>query len=132
MDNGQNQKRRIVVTGLGLITPLGHNVADTWSAILAGQSGFGPFTQLEKGEHQAGGLCEVKDFDPVVAIGRRESRRRDRYQQFATVAAQEAMRQAALEVTDDNRDRIGVILGTGVGGIQTLVDQSPDNRRTRA
>lgn len=124
MDNGQNQKRRIVVTGLGLITPLGHNVADTWSAILAGQSGFGPFTQLEKGEHQAGGLCEVKDFDPVVAIGRRESRRRDRYQQFATVAAQEAMRQAALEVTDDNRDRIGVILGTGVGGIQTLVDQA--------
>jgi len=124
MDNGQNQKRRVVVTGLGLITPLGHTVADTWSAILAGQSGFGPFTQIEKGEHLAGGLCEVKDFDPATAIGRREARRRDRFQQFAAVAAQEAMQQAALEVNDDNRERIGVILGTGVGGIQTLVDQA--------
>ncbi len=123
MEKEQYQKRRVVVTGMGLITPLGHNVADTWTAILAGQSGFGPFTQIEKGEHIAGGLCEVKDFDPTAVIGRREARRRDRYQQFAAVAAQEAMTQAALPINDDNRDRIGVILGTGVGGIQTLVDQ---------
>ncbi|MDX1413573.1 MAG: beta-ketoacyl-ACP synthase II [Candidatus Promineifilaceae bacterium] len=121
-NNGQYDKRRVAVTGLGLITSLGHNVPDTWSAILKGQSGFGPFTQIEKGEHQTGGLCEVKDFDPAV-IGRREARRRDRYQQFATVAAQEAMEQAALPVNNDNRHRIGVIMGTGVGGIQTLVDQ---------
>lgn len=123
MNNGQFKQRRVVVTGLGLITPLGHNVVDTWTAILKGESGFGPFTHIDKGEHQAGGLCEVKDFDPVAAIGRREARRRDRYQQFATVAAQQAMQEAALSINDDNRHRIGVVLGTGVGGIQTLVEQ---------
>ena len=117
------QKQRVVVTGVGLITPLGHNVADTWQAILAGESGFGPFTQIEKGEHTSGGLCEVKDFDPVTYLGRREARRRDRFQQFATVAAQEAMAQSGLEIGDDNRDRIGIFFGTGVGGIQTLVEQ---------
>ena len=123
MNNGRKYNRRVVVTGLGLLTPLGHNVADTWSAILAGQSGFGPFTQIKKGDHIAGGLCEVKDFDPIKAIGRREARRRDRFQQFATFAAHEAMQQSALPVSDENRERIGVVLGTGVGGIQTLVDQ---------
>lgn len=123
MDNGLFQKSRVAVTGLGLITPLGHNVADTWAAILAGKSGIGPFTQIEKREHLTGGLCEVKDFDPGYYLGRRIARRRDRYQQFATVAANQAMQQAALPITDDNRERIGVNIGTGVGGIQTLVEQ---------
>lgn len=123
MDNGQQSKRRVVITGMGLITPLGHNVADTWKAILASQSGLGPFTQIEKGEHVSGGLCEVKGFDPDEALGKREARRRDRYQQFATVAAQEAMSQSGLVITDANRERIGITMGTGVGGIQTLVEQ---------
>lgn len=119
----ENQKHRVVVTGLGLITPLGHNVGETWQAILSGQSGFGPFTLIEKGEHTSGGLCEVKDFDPVTYLGRREARRRDRFQQFATVAAQQAMDQSGLEITDGNRERVGIYFGTGVGGIQTLVEQ---------
>ena len=119
----EQQKHRVVVTGLGLITPLGHNVPDTWRAILAGESGLGPFTLIEKGEHTSGGLCEVKDFDPVTYLGRREARRRDRFQQFAAVAAQEAIAQSGLEVTEDNRERVGIFFGTGVGGIQTLVEQ---------
>ena len=119
----ENQKHRVVVTGVGLITPLGHNAADTWQAILSGESGFGPFTLIEKGEHTSGGLCEVKDFDPVAYLGRREARRRDRFQQLATVAAQEAMTQSGLEITEENRERIGITFGTGVGGIQTLVEQ---------
>lgn len=123
MENGQQEKRRVVVTGLGLITPLGHNVPDTWAAILAGKSGFGPFTLLEKGEHSSGGICEVKDFDPHDYMDRRDARRRDRYQQLAVVAANEAIRHAGLTVNDDNRNQIGVILGTGVGGIQTLIQQ---------
>lgn len=118
-----NQKHRVVITGVGLMTPLGHNVPDTWEAILAGKSGLGDWTLLEKGEHQLGVLCEVKNFDADAAVGRKRARRRDRVQQFATVAAAEAMTQAGLVVTDNNRDNIGIILGTGVGGVQTLISQ---------
>lgn len=119
----QNQQHRVVITGTGMITPLGHNVTDTWQAILAGRSGFGPFTLIEKQEHTVGGLCEVKEFDPDEYLGRRDARRRDRNQQLATVAAREAMSQAGLAITDANRDRVGILFGTGVGGIRTLVDQ---------
>jgi 3-oxoacyl-[acyl-carrier-protein] synthase II len=121
MENGY--KHRVVITGTGLVTPLGLNVPDTWAGILAGKSGLGPFTLIEKGDHISGGLCEVKGFDPDELIGRRDARRRDRFQQLATVAAKEAFAQSGLEITDENRERIGIILGTGVGGIQTLVEQ---------
>lgn len=110
-------RQRVVVTGMGMITPLGHNVPDTWAGILAGRSGFGPFTLIDKGEHTSGGLCEVKEFDPAQYMDRREARRRDRVQQFATVAAAEAMRQAQLPIHDDNREQIGIFMGTGVGGL---------------
>lgn len=123
METGQDNQQRVVITGLGLITPLGHNVQDTWKNILSSQSGLGPFTQIVKGEHSSGGLCEVKDFNPDLLLGGREARRRDRYQQFAAVAAQEALQHAGLEINDGNRERVGLSLGTGVGGIQTLVDQ---------
>jgi len=123
MKNGQAEKRRVVITGMGLITPVGNNVSESWAAILAGQSGFGPFTIIEQGEHIAGGLCEVKDFDPNIVLGSREARRRDRFQQFAAVVAQEAIAQSQLQITDANRERVGVTFGTGVGGIQTLVEQ---------
>lgn len=119
----KNSRHRVVVTGTGVVTPLGHNVLDSWTALIAGESGFGPITLLESGEHTLGGVCEVKDFDASVYLGRRDARRRDRYQQLATVAAREAFDQSGLTVTDANRDRIGIYLGTGVGGIQTLVQQ---------
>ncbi len=115
--------RRVVVTGYGLVTPIGNNVPDAWAAIRAGQSGLGDFTLIERGDHQVGGVCEVKDFDPAAIIGRRDARRRDRYQQLASVAALEAMEQSGLQVTDDNRERVGIYVGTGVGGISTLVSQ---------
>lgn len=118
-----NHQQRVVITGTGLITPIGHNVPDTWAAILAGKSGIGPFTQIEKGEHTSGTICEVKDFNPEDYLDRREARRRDRFQQFAAVVAQEAMQQSGLIVSDENRERIGIYFGTGVGGIQTLVAQ---------
>ncbi len=123
MEDKNIQKRRVVITGTGLITSLGHNVADNWRAILAGQSGIGPFTLIEKRDHDINCLCEVKEFDAADYLGRKEARRRDRFQQFAAVAANEAVNQADLAITDDNRQRIGVILGTGVGGISTLVAQ---------
>ena len=118
-----NHNHRVVITGTGLITPLGHNTPDTWAGILAGKSGLGPLIQLNRDDHTSGGVCEVKNFDPADHLTRREVRRRDRFQQFATIAGNEAMRQSGLLVTDENRERIGIIIGTGVGGIQTLVNQ---------
>ncbi len=123
MDNGQLSKSRVVVTGQGAITPLGHNVADTWAAILDGQSGIGPFTQIEEDNHLAAVLCEVKDYDPNDFLDRRSARRQDRFQQFAIIAAREAMQQASLLVAEGDSERMGVYIGTGVGGIQTLVAQ---------
>jgi 3-oxoacyl-[acyl-carrier-protein] synthase II len=121
--SNQNGFHRVVITGMGLVTPLGHNVADTWASIIAGKSGLGPYKQFDRGEHVSGGVCEVKDFDPDKYIGKRDARRRDRYQQLATVAANEAIAHSGLKITDDNRENIGIYMGTGVGGIQTLVEQ---------
>jgi 3-oxoacyl-[acyl-carrier-protein] synthase II len=123
MDNGDNARRRVVVTGVGLITPLGHNVPDTWSAILAGQSGFGPITLVDNPHHTIRGLCEVKAFDPAQYMDRKDARRRDRYQQLATVAAAEALSASGLTIDDDNRERVGITLGTGIGGMRTIVEQ---------
>ncbi len=114
---------RVVVTGVGLLTPIGNNVQESWAGVLSGKSGLGDFTLFEKGEHQVGSVCEIKEFDPAEFLGRRDARRRDRYQQLATVAANEAMSMAGLKITEDNSERIGIIMGTGVGGIRTLVDQ---------
>lgn len=118
----RNGLHRVVITGSGLITPIGHNVADVWAAVLQGKSGIGPFTLLDRGQHTTGVLCEVKDFDPEQYLGRREARRRDRQQQLASVAAIEAMNQSGLQVTDENRENVGIILGTGIGGIATFVE----------
>ena len=123
MNNGDEARHRVVVTGVGLITHLGHNVVDTWSAILSGQSGLGPITLVDNPNHTVGGLCEVKDFDPGAYMDRKDARRRDRFQQLATVAANEAMRQSGLVVTADNRERIGITLGTGIGGMRTIIEQ---------
>jgi 3-oxoacyl-[acyl-carrier-protein] synthase II len=121
--NNRGGRGRVVVTGTGLITPLGHNVPDSWEAILAGRSGFADFTIIEKGDLTIGGACEVKDFNAADYVGRRKARRRDRFQLFAAVAAAEAIEQSGLEIDDENRERIGISIGTGIGGIRTLVAQ---------
>lgn len=121
--NDRGSEERVVVTGMGMITALGHNVPDTWTAILAGESGLGEITLFDKELHSSGGVCEVKDFDAAEHLGKRQARRSDRYQQFAAVATIEALEQSALKINDENRDRIGIYMGTGVGGIRTLVEQ---------
>lgn len=123
MNNGETARRRVVVTGVGLITPLGHNVPDTWAAVLRGRSGLGPITLVDNPHHTIGGLCEVKEFDPAAYMDRKDARRRDRYQQLATVAANEAMRQSGLSITDENRERVGITMGTGIGGMRTIIEQ---------
>ncbi len=119
----ENGKRRVVITGLGLITPLGLNVAETWKAILAGQSGFSTESdQFEREGLALGGTCEVRGFDPDAVLGRKEARRRDRVQQLAAVAVAEALSHSGLQITDDNRERVGIFMGTGVGGIKTTIE----------
>lgn len=123
MVNEKEQAQRVVITGMGMITPLGHNVQDTWEAILAGKSGIGPYTLVNPDGHTMPCLFEVKGFNPEDYMDRKEARRRDRFQQLAAVAACEAMNQSQLLITDENRERIGIYMGTGVGGIRTLVEQ---------
>ncbi|MEM7800416.1 MAG: beta-ketoacyl-ACP synthase II [Chloroflexota bacterium] len=119
MENGHH---RVVVTGVGMVSPLGQNTEESWANMLAGQSGFTTTSEQYNIEGiDTGGVCEVKGWDPNDKIGRKDARRMDRYQQFVMVAAREAMAQSGLKITDDNRQRVGVFTGTGVGGVTTLV-----------
>ncbi len=117
-------RKRVVITGLGMLSPLGLNVEDTWQALLAGKSGVAPITLFDASENKTKFAAEVKDFDPVALFGRRESRRMDRYVQLAMGASLQAVEDAGLVVTEENRDRIGVLIGTGIGGIGTLLEQA--------
>ena len=115
-------RRRVVMTGLGCVSPLGLNLNDTWAALLAGKSGAGPITRFDASKHKTRFAAEVKGFDPVALFGAREARKMDRFAQFAIAAAQEALNQSGLQITETNRDRVGVVVGTGIGGITTMIE----------
>jgi 3-oxoacyl-[acyl-carrier-protein] synthase II len=115
-------RKRVVVTGLGCVSPLGLSVEETWKALLAGKSGAGPITRFDANQHKTKFAAEVKGFDPVVLFGAREARKMDRFAQFAMASAMEAMNQAGLKIDSSNRDRVGVVIGTGIGGIGTMID----------
>ena len=117
-------RKRVVVTGLGAISPLGLNVEETWQGILAGKSGAAPITHFDASDTKTQFAAEVKGFDADELFGRREARRMDRYAQFSLAAALQAVDDANLEITDDNRDRIGALIGTGIGGVSTLLEQA--------
>ncbi len=116
---------RVVVTGMGSVTPLGLDTSSTWAGLVAGRSGVGPITQFDPSRLTTRIAAEVKDFDPSAVLDRKEQRRNDRYVQLALVAAREAMDQAGLpaRLEGDLAERTGVILGTGLGGISTLADE---------
>ncbi len=114
---------RVAITGLGAVTPLGLDVPTTWQALLAGQSGIGPITRFDASGMRCQIAGELKGFDPEAAIGRKEARRTDRFVQMAIVAANEALADAGLTIDDGNRTEIGVMVGSGIGGIETLVEQ---------
>jgi 3-oxoacyl-[acyl-carrier-protein] synthase II len=121
---GENlMRKRVVITGLGAISPLGNTLPETWQAILAGKSGAAPITLFDASQHKTQFACEVKNFDPAALLGGREARRMDRFAQFALVSAQEAVSHAGLTITEANRDRIGALIGSGIGGIGTIVEQ---------
>ncbi len=117
-------RKRVVVTGLGCISPLGNDVPSTWQAILSGTSGVGPITHFDASEFKTQFAAEVKVFDPDEHLGRRDARRMDRFTQFALVATKEALDAAGLEPADLELTRVGVIIGTGIGGITTLATEA--------
>ena len=120
-------RRRVVVTGLGLLTPIGNDVEATWQALLEGKSGAGPITQFEATEEfDVRFACEVKGFEPERYMDRKEIRRTDRFAQFAIATAHQAMESAGLAGNLDgiDRDRVGVVIGSGIGGIATFEEQT--------
>ena len=118
--------RRVAVTGMGLVTPVGNDVASTWAALVAGQSGAGPITRFDHSLLPVHFACEVKGFDPLQYIDKKEARRYDLFSQFAMGAAVQAVRDSCLEKSPLDPKRIGVIIGTGTGGIATF----EENMRT--
>jgi len=116
-------RKRVVITGLGCICPVGNNVKDAWQALLDGKSGMGPITAFDASAHKTRFAAEVKGFDPLALFGTREARKMDRFTQFATVATLEALAHAGLTIDDSNRDRVGILIGSGIGGVITLVEQ---------
>ncbi|MEG1903783.1 MAG: beta-ketoacyl-ACP synthase II [Bacteroidales bacterium] len=112
--------KRVVVTGLGAITPLGHNVADTWDALINGVSGAGPITHFDASKFKTQFACEVKDFDPLQYFEKKEVRKYDRYAQLAIAAAKEAVENSGLDLETIDKNRVGVVFSAGIGGIRTF------------
>ncbi len=115
--------QRVMVTGLGVISPLGLDIQSTWEAIIAGKSGIDFITAFDTAGFDTTFAAEVRGFEPEAYLERKESRRMDRFAQFAAVAAQEACRQAGLDLSKEDPFRVGAIIGSGIGGILTLSQQ---------
>lgn len=115
--------KRVVVTGLGAITPLGNTLAETWEGVINGKSGAGPITHFNASKFKTQFACEVKGFDPNQHFDRKEARKYDLYTQYALVAAKEAITDSGLDTEKENLDRIGVIFAAGIGGIKTFEDE---------
>ncbi len=113
-------RRRVVVTGLGTVNPLGNSVADTWAGVLAGRSGIGPITKFDATGFSTTIAGEVRGFDPLAFIGAKELRRLDDFIIFALAAARMAVDDAGLVIDESNADRIGVLMGSAIGGLQTI------------
>ncbi len=114
--------QRVVVTGLGLVTPVGNDVASSWSAILSGRSGVGPITQFDTTGYKVHIAGEVKDFDATRYVDKQIARRMDRVLHFAMAAAQEALADSCLTTHQWDPRRVGVVVGSGIGGVHTGIE----------
>jgi 3-oxoacyl-[acyl-carrier-protein] synthase II len=127
-----NGRRRVVVTGLGAVTPLGLDVESTWSSLLAGDSGAAEITQFDHSDYKVHFACEVKDFDPTEWIDRKDARRMDRFTHLVLAAARQAEADSGIDI-DSEADRVGASIATGIGGLRsfqecydTLLTRGPD------
>jgi 3-oxoacyl-[acyl-carrier-protein] synthase II len=117
-------KRRVVVTGMGTITPVGNDVATTWRSLIEGKSGTAPITKFDASNFPVKFAAEVKGFNPLDYMDRKEAKRADQYTQYAVAAARQAMTNAGLvERNGMDPDRIGVIIGSGIGGLKSFEEQ---------
>jgi 3-oxoacyl-[acyl-carrier-protein] synthase II len=116
-------ERRVVVTGIGVISPLGLDVPSMWKALIQGQSGMANITQFDTAKFDTKFAAEVKGFDAAQYMDRKDARRMDRFAQFAVAASMQAVEQAKLKINADNGDEIGVVIGSGIGGLITLSNQ---------
>ncbi len=113
-------KKRVVVTGLGMVSPLGLNVADTWNAILAGKSGVALIDQFDASDINCRICASVKNFDPLQYLIEKEARKKDIFIQYGIAAAAQAIQDSGLHITEDNADRVGLAVGSGIGGLPMI------------
>jgi 3-oxoacyl-[acyl-carrier-protein] synthase II len=118
--------KRVVVTGLGAVTPLGNSVPEYWSNLLKGVSGAGPITRFDASKFKTRFACEVKNFDPGLYFDRKEARKQDLYSHFAIAAADEAIKDSGINLEQVNLARFGVIWGSGIGGVETFYKESAE------
>ena len=116
-------KRRVVITGLGAITPIGNSLQEYWKGLSNGVSGSAPITQFDTSKFKTKFACEVKNFDPNQHLDRKDARRMDRFTQFAMVTSDEAVLDSGINLDAVNKDRVGVIWASGIGGIKTFLDE---------
>ena len=124
-------KRRVVVTGLGMVSPLGSSVADSWAGVLAGESGIGPITRFDTTGFPLKFAGSVRDFDAAKYMPAKEARRMDLFMQYGVAAGVQAIADSGLEITDANRARIGLVFGAGIGGLATIEDNYSRYLETR-
>jgi 3-oxoacyl-[acyl-carrier-protein] synthase II len=118
-----SDRKRVVVTGLGAITPIGNTLDEYWTGLTSGKNGVGSITIFDPARHDCKIAAETKGFDPLQYVEKKEAKRMDRFAQFAVCASKQALADAGLKITDLNARDIGVIVGTGVGGLKVLEDQ---------
>lgn len=123
--------KRVVVTGLGAISPLGNSLPETWEGLLNGKSGAGPITHFDASKFKTQFACEVKGFDSLQYLDRKEARKCDRYSLLAIGAAKQAVDDAAMDLEKEDKNRIGVIFAAGIGGIQTFEDEVMGYAKTK-
>ena len=115
--------RRVVVTGVGMVTPVGNTGQETWQAILQGKSGTGPLTQIDSSRFKSKVAAEVKNFDPTSYFTPKELKKNDRFVHFAVASAQMALEDSKLDLSKEDTYRVGVLVGSGIGGLRTIEEQ---------
>ena len=120
------QLKRVVITGLGALTPVGKSAPETWRALVNGENGIAPITAFDASQYKTQFAGEVKGFDPTTVIDKKEARKMDRFTQFSVCVADEALRDSGLELEKEDRTRVGVIWGSGMGGLLTIEEQIID------